>query len=223
MVDAVSDPNLPPARSGERIEGSMIVLKATGETTGESFSMSETTIGAGFPGPPPHTHQHLHDMFYVLEGVLTMRLRDATHEVTAGSLVCVPPGIVHTFSNAGTTPVRFLNMNTPSGFEHARAGRSSDTRSTHARGDGADRVAIRLPPAGGFRGLTAGPRPFLRPVWIVQPSPRRKRQHRRVGPLAARPCCAASPACDIRAVVSRPVVRTGSDRVSRARISWLGG
>jgi mannose-6-phosphate isomerase-like protein (cupin superfamily) len=57
-------------------------------------------------------------MFYVLEGVLTMRLGDATNEVAAGSFVCVPPGIVHTFSNPGPAPVRFLNMQTPSGFEH---------------------------------------------------------------------------------------------------------
>lgn len=94
-----------------------MVLKATGETTGESFFMSETTIAAGFPGPPPHTHEHLHDMFYVLEGVLTVRLGEATHELSAGSFVCVPPGIVHTFSNAGAAAVRFLNMQTPSGFE----------------------------------------------------------------------------------------------------------
>ena len=98
--------------------GSEIVLKATGETTGGTFFMSETTLAPGFAGPPPHTHRQLHDMFYVLEGVLTMRLGDATHEVAAGSFVCVPPGIVHTFSNPGPAPVRFLNMQTPSGFEH---------------------------------------------------------------------------------------------------------
>jgi quercetin dioxygenase-like cupin family protein len=57
-------------------------------------------------------------MFYVLDGVLTMRLGDETHEVPAGSFVCVPPGIVHTFCNHSDSPVRFLNMNTPSGFEH---------------------------------------------------------------------------------------------------------
>ncbi len=57
-------------------------------------------------------------MFYVLEGVLTMRLGEETHEVQAGSFVCVPPGTVHTFSNPNASPVRFLNMNTPAGFEH---------------------------------------------------------------------------------------------------------
>jgi oxalate decarboxylase/phosphoglucose isomerase-like protein (cupin superfamily) len=34
-----------------------------------------------------------------------------------GSFVCVPPGIVHTFSNPGEQPVRFLNFSTPGGFE----------------------------------------------------------------------------------------------------------
>ena len=117
----MSEETLQGPGEGERIdagEGSVIMLKATGETTGGSLFMSETTLAPGFPGPPPHTHQRLHDMFYVLEGVLTMRLGEATHEVAAGGFVCVPPGIVHTFRNAGTAPVRFLNMNTPSGFEH---------------------------------------------------------------------------------------------------------
>jgi quercetin dioxygenase-like cupin family protein len=117
----MSEPTFHPPGEGERIDaggGSVIVLKATGEATDGSFFMSETTIAAGFPGPPPHRHRNLHDMFYVLEGVLTMLLGEATHEVAAGSFVCVPPGVVHTFSNAGTSPVRFLNMNTPSGFEH---------------------------------------------------------------------------------------------------------
>jgi quercetin dioxygenase-like cupin family protein len=121
MVAPMTDPTHYGPGEGERIDagaGSALVLKATGETTGGSFFMSESTIAPGFSGPPPHTHHRLHDMFYVLEGVLTMRLGDETHDVPAGSFVCVPPGIVHTFSNQSDSPVRFLNMNTPSGFEH---------------------------------------------------------------------------------------------------------
>jgi hypothetical protein len=34
------------------------------------------------------------------------------------SFACFPPGVVHTFSNAdGDQPVRFLNVNTPAGWE----------------------------------------------------------------------------------------------------------
>jgi uncharacterized cupin superfamily protein len=60
----------------------------------------------------------MHDMFYVLDGTLTMRLGDETIELPAGSFVCVPPGVVHTFSNPSDAPVRFLNFNTPAGWEN---------------------------------------------------------------------------------------------------------
>jgi uncharacterized cupin superfamily protein len=56
-------------------------------------------------------------MFYVLEGTLTMRLGDDEVEVGPGTFVCVPPGTVHTFGNRSDAPVRFLNFNTPSGWE----------------------------------------------------------------------------------------------------------
>lgn len=35
-----------------------------------------------------------------------------------GTFACFPPGVVHTFSNRSDAPVRFLNFNTPSGFEN---------------------------------------------------------------------------------------------------------
>jgi quercetin dioxygenase-like cupin family protein len=109
------------AGEGERHsagQGSTIVIKATGADTAESLFMSETTIAPGFAGPPPHRHERLHDMFYVLEGALTMQLGDELRVLGSGSFVCVPPGVTHTFSNPGATPVRFLNFNTPAGWEH---------------------------------------------------------------------------------------------------------
>lgn len=92
-------------------------LKATGATTGGAFLIAETTVGPEIPGPPPHFHRERHDVFFVLEGTLTVRVGDETLEASAGALVCVPPGVTHTFSNPGTSPVRFLNFNTPAGGE----------------------------------------------------------------------------------------------------------
>lgn len=97
---------------------SVIAIKATGAETAGTFFMSETTIDPGFQGPPPHRHEHLHDMFYVLEGELTVRVGDETHQLPRGTFVCVPPGVTHTFSNASEEPVRFLNFNTPAGWEN---------------------------------------------------------------------------------------------------------
>jgi mannose-6-phosphate isomerase-like protein (cupin superfamily) len=104
---------------GERIGGpTTVTIKATGEDTGGSFYLGEGVFEPGFSGPPPHLHDRLHDMFYVLEGTLTMRLGDDTVELEEGSFVCVPPGVVHTFSNPGPNKVRLLNFNTPAGWEN---------------------------------------------------------------------------------------------------------
>jgi mannose-6-phosphate isomerase-like protein (cupin superfamily) len=95
----------------------LVDIKAGGEATAGSLYCGEVVIQPGFPGPPAHVHERLHDMFYVLEGTLAMRLGDENLAVPAGTFVCVPPGVVHAFSNPGTAPVRFLNFNTPAGWE----------------------------------------------------------------------------------------------------------
>ncbi len=103
---------------GERVGGpTEVTIKATSADTGGSFYLGEVSAEPGFPGPPLHVHERLHDMFYVLEGTLTVRLGEQTSELAAGSFVCVPPGVAHTFSNPGARPVRFLNFSTPGGWE----------------------------------------------------------------------------------------------------------
>jgi quercetin dioxygenase-like cupin family protein len=110
--------HLPGEGERHRAGSSEILIKATAAETAGTFFLSESTIAPGFPGPPPHRHERLIDMFYVLEGVLTVRLEEETRELQAGSFVCVPAGVVHTFSNPSDSPVRFLNFNTPAGWEN---------------------------------------------------------------------------------------------------------
>ncbi len=97
-----------------------MTVKATGEETNDSFYLGEVVIAPGFPGPPPHRHQRVHNpvFFYALDRTLGMRLGDETLELEPGSFVCVPPGVVHTFSNQSDAPVRVLNFNTPAGWEN---------------------------------------------------------------------------------------------------------
>lgn len=97
---------------------SQVVIKAGGEETAGTFFLSETTLAPGMPGPPPHRHRTLHDMFYVLEGELAMLVGEEWQTLAAGSFVCAPPGVRHTFANPSDAPVRFLNFNTPAGWEH---------------------------------------------------------------------------------------------------------
>ena len=104
---------------GERIGvgSSVVVLKGTGDGTDGHLFLSETSLEPGFPGPPPHVHRELHDLFYVLEGTLTLRNGTETVFAPSGSLASFPPGAVHTFANESGSPVRFLNFNTPAGWE----------------------------------------------------------------------------------------------------------
>jgi mannose-6-phosphate isomerase-like protein (cupin superfamily) len=102
---------------GEHIEPIGITIKATGEDTGGTFYLGEGLLSPGYPGPPPHYHEYTHDMFYVLEGTVTILVGEEQREVGAGSFACFPPGVVHTFSNPGDQPARILNFNTPSGWE----------------------------------------------------------------------------------------------------------
>ncbi len=97
---------------------SSVVLKGTAASSDDAFFLSETTVEAGFPGPPPHIHRELYDLFYVLDGTLALRDGDETIAAGPGSFACFPPGTVHTFSNPGDKPVRFLNFNTPAGWEN---------------------------------------------------------------------------------------------------------
>jgi quercetin dioxygenase-like cupin family protein len=104
---------------GENYEmgDSRLSLKATEKETAGALFLSETTVEAGFPGPPLHTHRELTDMFYVLEGTLTFQIGEETIEGPPGTFACAPPGVPHTFSNRSEGPVRFLNFNVPGGFE----------------------------------------------------------------------------------------------------------
>jgi mannose-6-phosphate isomerase-like protein (cupin superfamily) len=102
---------------GESIMDGAVVFKAEGGDGEGTFSLSETTLPPGFPGPVLHVHERLLDSFYVLEGTLTVQLGDREVEAGAGSYAIVPPGNVHTFANRSDAPVRMLNLMAPGGLE----------------------------------------------------------------------------------------------------------
>lgn len=103
---------------GEAILGGAVVFKAqVGDGEG-TFSLSEITLPPGFPGPVLHRHERTLDSFYVLEGMLTIRLgEDDEVEAGPGSLGAMPPGTVHSFANRTDSVVRALNLMAPGGFE----------------------------------------------------------------------------------------------------------
>ena len=70
-------------------------------------------FAAGRAGADLHIHRRHSDLFYVLEGELTLRLETEEIAATAGTLVCVPPMVVHGFKNASEHEMRYLNLHAP--------------------------------------------------------------------------------------------------------------
>ena len=74
-----------------------------------------TRFGPHREGADLHVHYHHTDLFYVLEGELTVRLgpEDRPVVVPAGTLARVPPLVVHGFRNGSDADVRYINLHAP--------------------------------------------------------------------------------------------------------------
>ena len=72
-------------------------------------------FGPGREGADLHVHRRHTDLFYVLEGQLTIRLGVEDEQVVApaGTVARVPPMVVHGFRNASDADVRYLNFHAP--------------------------------------------------------------------------------------------------------------
>jgi mannose-6-phosphate isomerase-like protein (cupin superfamily) len=81
----------------------------------DSLHATWSRFGPGRDGADLHVHRNHSDLFYVLEGELTVRLGPEGAEVTvpAGSIARVPPLVVHGFRNSSDTDVRYLNFHVP--------------------------------------------------------------------------------------------------------------
>ncbi len=66
-------------------------------------------------GADLHVHRRHTDLFYVLEGELTVRLglEDEAVVVPAGTLARMPPLVAHGFRNDSDAEVRYLNLHAP--------------------------------------------------------------------------------------------------------------
>jgi len=67
----------------------------------------------GRDGADVHIHRTHSDVFYVLEGELTLKRPEGDVTVPAGSFVRVPPMVAHGFANRGETTLKYLNFHVP--------------------------------------------------------------------------------------------------------------
>jgi quercetin dioxygenase-like cupin family protein len=91
---------------------------ASSEDTHGAWSLVELKEMPGYH-TNLHRHNHTDEAFYVMEGVLTVRINDSLSDYPAGSYVLIPRGTAHAQGNRGKLPARILLTMTPGGFERS--------------------------------------------------------------------------------------------------------
>jgi quercetin dioxygenase-like cupin family protein len=110
------------------VSGAVVIAPGGGEIIGDAperrvaivadddaLHATHTRFGPHRDGADLHVHERHTDVFYVLDGELTVRLGPEGEETTlaAGSLARIPPGVVHGFRNASDADVAYLNLHAP--------------------------------------------------------------------------------------------------------------
>lgn len=96
--------------------GALAVLLDSDATRGR-LGVIEQTVAARNPGPPLHTHPDFDELFFVQDGTPEFRVADEGIAAAPGSVLFVPRGTPHTFSNLGPLPARLMVVVSPGGFE----------------------------------------------------------------------------------------------------------
>ena len=109
---------LPPGGGRSYQAGPMrAVFKADGQETEERYCVSEWWLGPGEPGPGPHSHEHNVELFYVIEGTMSILAGERWFDAARGSFLRIPAGVTHDFQNRAAQRAGVLNVFLPGGFE----------------------------------------------------------------------------------------------------------
>jgi quercetin dioxygenase-like cupin family protein len=118
MTEQILRPVHVPAGAGDTVFllGDTYTTLLSGAQTGGSFAMLEAHVPAQ-TGPPPHIHHAEDETFILLEGILDFHVADDLHRAEADSVIFVPRGTRHHFSNVGDGLARMLFLYSPAGME----------------------------------------------------------------------------------------------------------
>ena len=104
---------------GEKMSamGVDLTYKAVSADNGGPYFCMEYGAPPGWAGPPKHVHNNMDEVFYVVEGEVTVYMGDQEVKGTPGSFIQVPRGMAHTFANWGETRARYLILILPGSLE----------------------------------------------------------------------------------------------------------
>ena len=92
------------------------VFKADGAETENGYSISEWWLDPHTQGPGAHSHEE-DDIFYVIEGTMSVLIGDRWIDAPKGSFVLAPGGVTHDFENRSSSRAGVLNLSIPGDFE----------------------------------------------------------------------------------------------------------
>jgi quercetin dioxygenase-like cupin family protein len=112
MATKVIAPN-----EGRTVMNGFVVFKLFGADTRGALTVVEHVLEPGMLGAPMHTHRNEDEYSYVLKGEMTALIGDELIHAPAGTLVCKPRDLPHTFWNQSSQQTRVLELIAPGGFE----------------------------------------------------------------------------------------------------------
>lgn len=92
------------------------VFKADAAESASRYAISEWWLEPHTQGPGAHAHPE-DDVFYVIEGTMSLRVGEAWTHASRGAFVLVPGGVTHDFENRGDVRAGVLNLSIPGPFE----------------------------------------------------------------------------------------------------------
>jgi mannose-6-phosphate isomerase-like protein (cupin superfamily) len=108
---------LPPGKGRKYPMGRISALfKADNKETAGRYSISEWWLEPNTKGPGAHKHED-DDIFFVIEGTMSIRLGRRWIEASKGAFVLAPGGTIHDFENRSSKRAGILNFSVPGGFE----------------------------------------------------------------------------------------------------------
>jgi quercetin dioxygenase-like cupin family protein len=95
--------------------GALMRFLAVSEDTGGLFWLAEQTSRLGYASPV-HRHTKEDELFFVLDGELTVHIDGQARRASANSVAFAPRGLPHAF-RVESPSARFLILSTPGGFD----------------------------------------------------------------------------------------------------------
>jgi mannose-6-phosphate isomerase-like protein (cupin superfamily) len=91
------------------------IMLSKNETNG-TYSILESKVYPG-GGPPPHLQTREFEGFYIIEGELDFIIDGKQVTTKAGTVINIPPRVIHSFKNNTDTIVKILVIIAPGGLE----------------------------------------------------------------------------------------------------------